>query len=203
MKKLIIGLLALGSLNAFADDICIAEKIHEINYSSIMRYDVSCVNESFSTKEIITSFIFPLPYNWSAKAKSILNSAMSGRGYIQTHTFASPDLFYPEAFKDYLVFEKRDEKAEFCMVIKMNKSTTGYAPQRTVFDTAVYCNSSAKTDLLKAINDSDLERFMSSKGSFRKVLTKIHKKRAPLNPEKAGVPGVNMMLIEEMMLYKN
>lgn len=173
--KLALGtmILVLFSIHTQAEEtkLCVATKNNQIGYASAMNYQVGCLNSVIETESIVTSFLFPLPYNWGKKARKILDQQMDvfGRERVGFMDAGLED--------DILIYDEKGtaEKVEnFCTANKFNYKKIGINQDQIVFDIALNCgDQSVINEHIQGISDEELKTYMKDIGYEFAVEAKI------------------------------
>ncbi|NBU72561.1 MAG: hypothetical protein EBS53_14155 [Bacteroidetes bacterium] len=158
MKNIIILISFFFSLNASANETCIARKV--MGTSWYLHYHVQCAEETFDTQKILTTLLFPLPYHWGNFARKYLYRQMSERGFQEVARLRfqnSPDPIH--------IFEKVETAATYCSVQKRNFSSSGIQTRKPTFDITVVCENAIPTEEnFNNVTQEELDQYLQSRG---------------------------------------
>jgi len=157
-------LLAISSIIAAPNEskVCIAVKNHDINYASFLNYQVKCKNREFETEAIMTTLYLPLPYNWGARARRILDTKMLE---FKMQRVAQIDSGLED---DILIYDSaltNESSSNLCTILKFNVKKAGINESRTIFDAMVTCrDESIVKEVWPGITQVELEEYMNNSG---------------------------------------
>ncbi len=157
-------LLAISSIIAAPNEseVCIAVKNHDINYASFLNYQVKCKNSELESDAIMTTLYLPLPYNWGARARRILDTKMLE---FKMQRVAQMDSGLED---DILIYDSavgNENSSKLCTILKFNVKKTGINESRTIFDAMVTCSDkSIVKEVWPGITQVELVEYMNNSG---------------------------------------